>query len=235
MNAITGTSGNDTLTGGSGDEVISGLSGNDILYGLGGNDYLGGGVGPDTLIGGAGNDTYGVDNVGDVVTENSGEGTDWVQSSITYTLGANLENLTLTGTSDINGTGNSLGNLIVGNCGSNYLYGGAGNDTLNGGIGEDTLRGGLGDDTYYFGSLGEFYIVDNYEGPSGPGADVVQFQNLAIASISFSKSGNDLVCTGPGRYAVTVANWCLGADYQVSKFQFTDGSLTAAQVNQRIA
>ena len=90
------------------------------------------------MIGGAGNDTYVVDNTADVVTENPSEGTDLVQSSVTYTLAANVENLTLTGTTAINGTGNALDNVLTGNTAANTLTGGAGNDTLSGGTGADT-------------------------------------------------------------------------------------------------
>ena len=79
-----------------------------------------------------------MDNAGDVVTENAGEGTDTVQSAISYTLGANVENLTLTGTATINGTGNALNNILTGNAGNNVLDGGAGADTLVGGAGNDT-------------------------------------------------------------------------------------------------
>ncbi len=82
-----------------------------------------GGVGNDTMIGGTGNDTYYVDNTGDVVTENASEGTDTVNSSITYTLGNNVENLTLTGTSAISGTGNTLDNYLIGNSAVNTLTG----------------------------------------------------------------------------------------------------------------
>ena len=71
-----------------------------------------------------------------------------MQSAVTYTLGANVENLTLTGTGAINGTGNALDNVLTGNCGNNILTGGAGNDTLDGKAGTDTMVGGTGDDTY---------------------------------------------------------------------------------------
>ncbi|OBQ30684.1 MAG: hypothetical protein AN487_24160, partial [Anabaena sp. CRKS33] len=97
-----------------------------------------------------GNDSYYVDNTADIITESVNQGTDSVFSTAaTYTLSANVENLTLQGTAAINGTGNTLNNSIIGNTGNNVLNGGTGNDTLNGDLGNDTLIGGTGNDSYY--------------------------------------------------------------------------------------
>jgi Ca2+-binding RTX toxin-like protein len=142
----TGNALNNSLTGGIGNDLLEGLGGNDTLTGGAGNDTLDGGTGNDSMVGGAGNDTYIVGSAGDIITESANQGTDLVQSSVTWTLGANLENLTLTGTSAINGTGNSLNNVVTGNSANNQLLGGAGNDTLVGGAGVDTLIGGAGVD-----------------------------------------------------------------------------------------
>jgi Ca2+-binding RTX toxin-like protein len=131
QNVITGNTGANRLDGGAGD---------DTLYGGLGADSLMGGLGADQLEGGAGNDTYEVDDLGDVVTELANEGTDLVNSSIDYTLGDYLENLTLTGTGPINATGNSLNNILIGNDGNNVLSGGAGIDVLKGGKGNDTYQ-----------------------------------------------------------------------------------------------
>jgi len=102
------------------------------------------------MIGGTGNDSYIVDNVGDIVTEYEDQGIDTVQSSLTFTLLSDIENLTLTGGRGINGTGNALDNTIKGNAGLNTLSGGGGNDILIGGLGNDTLSGGAGIDHFVF-------------------------------------------------------------------------------------
>ncbi|MDX8386785.1 MAG: calcium-binding protein, partial [Gallionella sp.] len=131
-------SGSDTVFAGLGNDTVFGEAGIDTLYGESGNDYLDGGTGADTLVGSTGDDTYIVDDAGDVITEVADEGIDTVQSSINYTLGNEVENLTLTGTA-VSGTGNSAANILTGNASDN---------TLDGGLGTDTLIGGAGNDTY---------------------------------------------------------------------------------------
>ena len=133
---------------------IRGGAGNDTLIGGAGNDTLNGGTDADSMVGGLGNDTYVVDSLLDKVTEAAnaftGGGDDLVQSTVNFSLGANIENLTLIGADNINGTGNALNNIMIGNNGNNgnnIINGGAGNDNLNGGNGSDTLIGGLGNDT----------------------------------------------------------------------------------------
>ena len=145
---INGTAGNDvidathTIAGHlfptNEEDVINGGNGSDTINGLGGNDTLNGGANADTMIGGTGDDIYIVDNTSDVVTENPGQGMDTIQSSVTYTLSANVENLILTGSGNIKGTGNALDNAITGNSGNNVLAGLAGADALDGGLGTDT-------------------------------------------------------------------------------------------------
>ena len=125
-------------------------SSNHIIFGNSRDNILDGRGGNYTMQGGAGNDTYIVDSVGDVVKELARQGVDTVKASVTYTLAANVENLTLTGYDAINGTGNELDNIITGNSGNNILSGGAGHDVLIGGGGNDTLTGGAGADYFVF-------------------------------------------------------------------------------------
>jgi Ca2+-binding RTX toxin-like protein len=108
---------------------------------------MNGGAGVDRLEGGAGDDVYIVDDAADTVVEAVGAGTDQVQASASYVLSENIENLFLTGSASIDGSGNALDNYIAGNAGSNVLRGMGGNDTMVAGAGNDTLIGGTGDDT----------------------------------------------------------------------------------------
>jgi Ca2+-binding RTX toxin-like protein len=162
---------------------------NNTLTGNGAANTLLGYGGADTLTGGAGSDTYGVDNAGDVVVENASEGTDTVNSYITYTLGANVENLTLNEAAAVNGTGNGLNNTLTGNSaantlsgmdGNDYLPGGSGNDTLNGGNDNDSLDGGSGNDTLDGGDgndlLNGWADADTLTG--GTGTDTFAFGTL---------------------------------------------------------
>jgi Ca2+-binding RTX toxin-like protein len=172
-----------------GNDQVLGSSQNDILMGYAGNDSLDGGAGNDTMAGGTGDDTYYVDSSADVVTENPGEGTDQVQSAASFTLSANVENLFLTGSGNINGTGNGSANSLVGNSGSNTLSGGDGNDILDGGLGNDTMAGGTGDDTYYVDSSADV-VTEN----PGEGTDQVQ----SSASFTLSANVENLLLTGSG-------------------------------------
>lgn len=220
--AGTGNIAANTLTGNSGANSLSGLTGNDTLYGNSGNDTLTGGAGADNMVGGAGNDTFDVDNLADTVVEITGQGTDLVQSSVNWTLSTYLENLTLTGSAAISGTGNIVANSLTGNAAANLISGlegndtivaGDGNDTLDGGLGNDSMTGGAGIDTAYFtGTTAAMvnlstltvqntgYGLDTLLGienvTSGEGND--SLTGDALANALSSGAGNDTLFGGAG-------------------------------------
>nr|WP_295784969.1 putative Ig domain-containing protein [Rhodoferax sp.] len=207
-NTLTGNTANNTLTGGAGDDVLDG------------------GTGTDTLVGGTGNDSYFLDAAADVVTENANEGTDTVNAGFSYTLGTNLENLNLTGTTAINGTGNASANVLVGNSGANTLTGNAGNDTLDGKAGADSLVGGTGNDTYKLGrGYGADTITEN-DATAG-NIDVALFDaGITTDQLWFLKVGNNLEVDIIGTSdKFTLTNWYLGNQYHVEQFKTNDGKV----------
>lgn len=224
------------LTGSSGlsgngnelDNVLTGNSGANTLRGYAGNDYLDGGSGNDTMIGGSGDDVYVVGATGDKVTESANEGVDSVLSAVTYTLSANLENLTLTGKSAINGTGNASANLLIGNSGNNALSGLAGDDTLEGKQGVDTLTGAAGNDTYLMArTYGVDTVVDN-DTTSG-NVDTARFlTGVTFDQLWFRRpsGGNDLEVSIIGTSdKLTIKNWYSGAQHQIEEFYVDDGGM----------
>ncbi len=118
-------------------------------------------TGADTLQGGSGNDVFVVNHRRDIIIEAVNGGIDTVESSISYILPANLENLTLTGIANLSGTGNAADNILMGNMGNNRLLAGDGNDALYGLGGGDTLNGGSGVDSMFGGSGNDTYTVEN--------------------------------------------------------------------------
>ena len=212
---LDGGHGDDALYGGDGNDTLLAGEGNDSLYGGAGGDVLNGGRDIDLMKGGLGNDRYVVDNVGDVVTEYTNEGSDLVESSVTYTLSASVESLTLTRTSAINGTGNTLNNVLTGNSANNVLSGLAGDDSYH------YSRGG-----------GQDIVVDN----AGT-ADRLQFSGaINPLDLVLSRQANDLRLAVHGSTdRVTIQNWYGGVTNQTETIQAGNGqTLLSTHVDQLI-
>ncbi|MBN9204806.1 calcium-binding protein [Methylibium petroleiphilum] len=261
-NVLTGGAGNDTYVVGAVDTVTEAasagtdtvqssitwtlgsnlenltLTGTGLINGTGNtlDNVLTGNSAANVLTGGAGNDTY-VVGTGDTVTEAVNAGTDTVQSSITWTLGNNLENLTLTGSSAVNGTGNTLNNVLTGNSANNTLTGSAGNDTLDGGGGADALVGGTGNDSY---AIGRGYGADTLQenDTTAGNTDVLQFlSGVASEQIWLRKVSNNLEVSIIGTSdKATLTNWYLGNQYHVEQFKTSDGqTLLDSQVQNLVS
>lgn len=210
-----GGNGNDTIIAGSFFDFLSGGGGADTLIGGGGDDLFNGGTGIDTFYGGTGNDTYNqIDNQGELIFENPGEGTETVNTTSSYYLWDNIENLVLVqGSAASFGVGNAIANQITGNANANLLIGGAGNDSLTGQNGNDllfgeadndTLDGGFGID-YLVGGTGDDVLLggdDADELHGGDGNDTLTGGNGFFTDIMVGGAGNDIIYgnTGNGDY-----------------------------------
>jgi Ca2+-binding RTX toxin-like protein len=200
--AYDGTIENLQVTG-AGAFRLTGNAANNVLTGNASANLIDGGAGADTMNGGLGGDTYVVDNLGDVVNE-AGAGVDLVKSSVSYTLGANVENLLLTGSDPLNGTGNTLANVLTGNDGDNVLEGLAGNDRLVGGAGNDTyvvlgtdtiveLAGGGTADTVQSATSYSIALLAQVENLTLTGVANVNATGNAAANTLIGNDGNNIL------------------------------------------
>lgn len=213
MATIIGTNGDDIgffappflLFGTTGDDTIQGLAGNDSLLGNGGNDLLDGGTGEDFMQGGDGNDTYIVDNSDEQVVEDGGvnSGLDIVKSSVSFTLPANVEHLTLTGTENINGIGNTGVNNIIGNNGNNLLRGNGGDDFLDGGKGFDTVdesrdsNFSIDDNVILFSGGGDSLVsIEAVNIFGGASNNTINAANFSGEAFLVGKDGSDILIGG---------------------------------------
>lgn len=225
---LDGGEGNDTLNAGDDDDTLLGGLGNDTLNGGDGADLLDGGAGNDAMAGGAGDDTYLVDSATDTVAEGAGGGIDTVQSTVTYAItDADVENLTLLGAGNINGTGNGSANVITGNAGNNVLTGGGGSDTasyatatagvsVSLAIAAAQATGGAGSDT--------LASIENLVGSAF--ADTLTASGTAgtgIANLLSAGAGNDTLVATVDNVRDTLDG---GADTDTASYAAYAGALT---------
>jgi len=245
---LIGSDLDDQIIGYEGNDTVIGGGGNDIIEGGAGNDIIDGGTGADTMIGGTGDDTYVVDNIDDAVTENASEGIDEVQSSLSYTLGANLENLFLTGSDAVNGSGNELDNLLIGNSADNVLSGGVGNDTIAGGTGNDTLYGEAGDDTYIYNIVdGLDHIHDSAGNDTltmGEGLDfdhtVIRLDSSGVhlrlldSEYNETSQGVDITRNHDGSIPVETISFVNGESYSMSQLVVEEKTTSGSDISDII-
>jgi len=199
-----------------GSEDLYGNGNSDIntIYGNSGNNILDGGANYDSMLGGAGNDIYYVDHSWDYIVEFANEGTDHVISSVSRMLNDNLENLTITGTANINAYGNELSNIIIGNAGDNILDGRGG---------ADIVYGGGGNDIYYIDNAGDVISEETTSGIDDGGIDWIVStvdHNLGnymehlilIGSANINATGNAYANTIEGNFANNIIDGGTGND-----------------------
>ena len=217
---ITGNAGNDTLTAGSG------------------NDTLVAGTGVDTLIAGSGSTLFVIDNAADVIQVPGATGSDTVESSVSFSLAQGLDTLQLTGSADLQGSGNSdASNQITGNAGNDTLTAGSGKDTLIAGTGSDTLVAGSGTDVLEGGAGETTYTFDagfgHAEIQPGSGSGTVQFGAGISASdltlgLTTDSSGSPALLITDGTSSITIDGGLTGS---IGSFGFADGTqLSLAQL-----
>jgi Ca2+-binding RTX toxin-like protein len=209
-------------TGNNLDNVMIGNGLKNILRSNEGDDVLNGLGGADVMSGGDGNDTYYVDNQGDSVLEflNAGKGgIDRVYANVSYNLAANVENLFLKGSGSISGTGNAVGNWIVGNDAVNNLSGGGGNDILDGGLGNDRLTGGTGADSFVFETGYGNDVITDFNSADTIRLHVAGVSNWASFLLHASETGNSTVVDF-GSSSITLQGVHL-SELQSSEFLFT--------------
>ncbi|MBI5786871.1 MAG: putative Ig domain-containing protein [Rhodocyclales bacterium] len=209
-------------TGNAADNILMGNSAANTLTGNAGNDTLNGGEGADTMVGGIGDDVYVVDTVGDVVVENANEGDDQIHSTISWTLGANLERLQAEGGADVDLTGNALDNGIWGNSGTNLMVGG---------LGTDFLSGGRGNDVYVFNRGDGQDSIDNTDVVGA--IDTLRFgTGIADSDVLAIRTGDDLFLKIKGTsdqvafvgyFAANTSIAGLEADHRIDRVEFTNG------------
>ncbi|MDH2406088.1 Ig-like domain-containing protein, partial [Bradyrhizobium sp. SSUT18] len=215
------------LASGAPTTTIAGTASADTLTGTTGNDLLGAAGGADTMTGGLGDDTYIVTDPNAKVVESYGGGVDTVISTVTYKLPDYVENLTLTGSAAINGTGNSEANIIIGNDAANIITGGVGNDILTGGGGADTfvINSGDGSD-----------IITDFTPGSAAGHDVVQLNGFAFTSFNDIKAamtqvGNDVYLALTSQDTLVFRNATISAftsdDFQLPGSLPVGGTITS--------
>jgi Ca2+-binding RTX toxin-like protein len=216
---VMGGDGNDLIVGNALGNKLAGARGSDSLRGGAGNDTLDGGTGSDTLVGGAGNDVYYVDRVDDLVTEASGEGSDTINTSVDWVIGASqyVEKVVALGTSGITLTGNAMANQLVGNVAANALNGGGGDDVLQGAGGDDRLTGSSGNDRLEGGAG-----IDTMAG--GLGNDIYYVDRLQDVVTELAGEGTDVV------YAT--ADWALAAGQSIETLQATGTSAVRLTGNE---